>query len=111
MYEQFWFLSSSSNKTEENIDELYHSETDFYPKRKRLADESRIIKSLEIKHKEYKRILNVSCSRDDEIWACAQDNVMKLFCFQVDIVKSVKTRTGNIPFDITVTRYGKFCLY
>lgn len=30
---------------------------------------------------------------------------------QVDIVKSVKTRTGNIPFDITVTRYGKFCLY
>lgn len=64
-----WFLSSSSNKTEENIDELYHWETDFYPKRKRLADESRIIKSLEIKHKEYKRILNVSCSRDDEIWA------------------------------------------
>lgn len=31
---------------------------------------------------------------------------MKLFCFQVDIVKSVKTRTGNIPFDITVTRSG-----
>lgn len=106
LYEQFGFLSSSLNKTEEEIDELYHSETDFSPKRKRLADESRMIKSLETKQKEYKRILNLSCSRDDEIWACAQDNVMKLFCFQVDIVKSVKTRTGNIPFDITVTRSG-----
>lgn len=51
--EQFGFLSSSLNKTEENIDELYHLETDFYPKRKRLADESRRIKSLETKHKEY----------------------------------------------------------
>lgn len=106
LYEQFGFLSSSLNKTEEEIDELYHSETDFSPKRKRLADESRMIKSLETKQKEYKRILNLSCSRDDEIWTCAQDNVMKLFCFQVDIVKSVKTRTGNIPFDITVTRSG-----
>lgn len=71
LYEQFGFLSSSLNKTEEEIDELYHSETDFSPKRKRLADESRMIKSLETKQKEYKRILNLSCSRDDEIWACA----------------------------------------
>lgn len=33
---------------------------------------------------------------------------MKLFCFQMDIVKSVKTRTETIPYDKTVTRNANF---
>lgn len=33
---------------------------------------------------------------------------MKLFCFQMDIVKSVKTRTETIPYDKTVTQNANF---
>lgn len=104
MYDQFGFLSSSLNKTEEHNDVMYHSDTDISSKKKLLADKPRVIQFIQTEYKNPKRLLNVSCSRDDEIWACARDNVIHFFCFHVDMVKSIKTR--NLPFDITVTRKG-----
>lgn len=55
-------------------DKLNHSKTDFSSKRKLLADEPRIVNFVETGYKKHKTTLNVSCSRDDEICACAQDN-------------------------------------
>ncbi|XP_062579546.1 uncharacterized protein LOC134241524 [Saccostrea cucullata] len=48
---------------------------------------------------------NVACLSDEEIWTSGCDGTMKLFSIsQGSLLKSIKTKSGNVPSDISVTK-------
>lgn len=53
------------------------------------------------------QVNSVSCLRNDNIWTSSQDNIMRQYNMQGELVKSIKTKSGNIPRDITVTMFGE----
>ncbi|XP_062617497.1 uncharacterized protein LOC134279152 [Saccostrea cucullata] len=55
----------------------------------------------------YKYLCNVVCLSDKEIWTRGNDYTMKLYSInQGLLLKSIITKSGNIPWDIAVTRSG-----
>nr|XP_022309173.1 uncharacterized protein LOC111114921 [Crassostrea virginica]XP_022309174.1 uncharacterized protein LOC111114921 [Crassostrea virginica] len=54
----------------------------------------------------YDSLYNVSCLSDEEIWTSGHNEIMKLYNLTRDLLKSVQTKSGNIPEDIAVTRSG-----
>ncbi|XP_052691306.1 tripartite motif-containing protein 3-like [Crassostrea angulata] len=89
LYQQFGSLSALSIKTEE------HGYT-------MLIDVPRIITQIDTKCRGLDR---VSCL-SDEMWTCGDDKIMRLYNLRGKLVKSVKTKSGNAPWDIAVTRSG-----
>ncbi|XP_062569512.1 uncharacterized protein LOC134231563 [Saccostrea cucullata] len=59
-------------------------------------------------HTGYSHILyNVSCLSDKEIWTSGDDKTMKLYSInQGSLLKSITTKSRNIPDDIAVTKNG-----
>lgn len=49
---------------------------------------------------------SVSCLNDESVWTCSNDNVMRLYNLHGELVKSVQSKSGNIPYDIAVTKNG-----
>ena len=48
--------------------------------------------------------LSVSCLSDSKFWTCGYDDkIMRLYNLQGELVKSVQTISGNMPYDIAVT--------
>ncbi|XP_061168250.1 E3 ubiquitin-protein ligase TRIM71-like isoform X2 [Saccostrea echinata] len=55
----------------------------------------------------YDRLYNVVCLSDEEIWTRGNDNTMKLYSInQGSLLKSIRTKSGNQPYDIAVTKSG-----
>ncbi|XP_062616404.1 E3 ubiquitin-protein ligase TRIM9-like [Saccostrea cucullata] len=53
------------------------------------------------------QLYNVACLSDEEIWTSGNDNTIKLFSIkQGSLLKSIKTKLGNSPDDIAVTKSG-----
>ena len=48
----------------------------------------------------------MSCLSDEEIWTSGDNKIMKLYNLNGELLKSVQTKSGNIPRDIAVTRSG-----
>ncbi|XP_034330775.1 E3 ubiquitin-protein ligase TRIM71-like [Magallana gigas] len=98
LYQQFGSLSASSIKTEE------HGYTmDSYWDRL-LIEVPRIITEI---NTAVFGLSSVSCVSDEDIWTCSlYDNMMSLYNLQREIVKSVQTKSGIVPWDIAVTRSG-----
>ena len=49
----------------------------------------------------------MSCLSDSELWTCGDDdNILRLYNLQGELLSSVLTKTGNVPSDIAVTRSG-----
>ncbi|XP_052702973.1 tripartite motif-containing protein 2-like [Crassostrea angulata] len=53
----------------------------------------------------YVDLLGVTCLNDTEIWTHG-DNMMKLFNLRGELMESIKSKSGNEPDDIAVTRSG-----
>ncbi|XP_078321312.1 uncharacterized protein LOC144621595 [Crassostrea virginica] len=51
-------------------------------------------------------LYNVSSLSDEEIWISGTNKIMKLYNLKGEVLKSVKTKSGNMPEDIAVTRSG-----
>lgn len=49
---------------------------------------------------------SISCLNDKEIWICGENNILRLYNSQGKLVKSIKTKSGNCPMDITMTQNG-----
>ena len=54
----------------------------------------------------YDSLYNVSCVSDEEIWTSGNNEIMRLYNLQGDLLKSVQTKSGNKPWDIAVTKKG-----
>ncbi|XP_078331569.1 uncharacterized protein LOC144625229 [Crassostrea virginica] len=73
-----------------------------------LLDEPRILTDIQT---EYRDLRSVSCLSDNELWTCGyDDNILRLYNLQGELLRSVKTKSGIksviIPYDIAVTRSG-----
>ncbi|XP_062599208.1 uncharacterized protein LOC134260675 [Saccostrea cucullata] len=52
-------------------------------------------------------IYNVVCLNHEEIWTSGRDNTMKLYSInQGSLLRSIKTKSGNIPTNTAVTKNG-----
>ncbi|XP_052702673.1 uncharacterized protein LOC128179314 [Crassostrea angulata] len=108
LYQQFGSLSASSIKTEENGYTIAFSDVESSPSNRPLVDVPRIITEINTRYGVSSHLLlNVSCVGDDNIWTCSfHDNMMRLYNLEGELVKSMKTTSGNVPWDRTVTRSG-----
>ncbi|XP_034329604.2 B-box type zinc finger protein ncl-1-like [Magallana gigas] len=98
LYQQFGSLSESSIKTEE------HGYKMDFPLDRLLIDVPQIITDI---NTEYLGLSSVSCVRDDDIWTCGyNENKMRLYNLNGELVKSVETKSGNGPWDTAMTMSG-----
>lgn len=49
-----------------------------------------------------KRIRNVSCLSDEEIWTCGDDSIMRLYNLHGELMKPIVTKSGVKPDDVAV---------
>ena len=54
----------------------------------------------------YRLLYGVSCLSDDEIWTRSEDKNLKLYNLRGELMKSVRSKSGNVPQDIAETRRG-----
>nr|XP_022324209.1 uncharacterized protein LOC111125044 [Crassostrea virginica] len=71
-----------------------------------LLDEPRI---LTCTLTECRDVLSVSCLSDSELWTRGGDNIMRLYNLQGELLRSLKTKSGNEPQDMAVTRVEILC--
>ena len=70
-----------------------------------LLDEPRLLTNIRIHREErYGEFSSVSCVSNSELWTRRNDNTMKLYNLQGELLKKVKTKSGNVPFGISVTK-------
>lgn len=52
----------------------------------------------------------VACLGEKEIWTCGNENdSISLYNLQGEEIKCINTKSGNMPWDITVTKLGELC--
>ncbi|XP_052710687.1 protein lin-41-like [Crassostrea angulata] len=107
IYQQIGSLSALSIKTEEHGYTLDSPGAESSPPDRPLIDVPRIISEINTEYGESNKLRCVSCLSDDEVWTCGLDNMMRLYNIHSKLVKSIQTKSGNIPFDIAVTQSGE----
>ncbi|XP_062608526.1 uncharacterized protein LOC134270319 [Saccostrea cucullata] len=95
-------LSELSITTEKYGYTRKSSEAEYCPPVKPLLDEPVLLTTIDTGY----LLHSVSCLRDEEIWTCGDDNIMKLYNPKGKLLKSIKTKSGNAPRDIAVTMSG-----
>ncbi|XP_065938886.1 tripartite motif-containing protein 2-like [Magallana gigas] len=104
LYQQFGSLSASSIKTEEHGYTMESPGAESSPADRPLIDVPRIITQI---NTECEHLRSVSCLSDEGMWTCGyNDKIMRLYNLSGELVKSVQTKSGNLPWDIAVTRSG-----
>ncbi|XP_078331627.1 uncharacterized protein LOC111135056 [Crassostrea virginica] len=72
-----------------------------------LLDEPRILTDIQTEYREWSNGLrSVSCLNDIELWTCGNDNILRLYNLQGELLRSVQTISGKYSRDIAVTRSG-----
>ncbi|XP_062595243.1 uncharacterized protein LOC134256575 [Saccostrea cucullata] len=75
------------------------------PPVKHLLDESETVAIIGTEYESY--LYNVVCLSDEDIWTRGEEITMKLFSInQGSLLKSITTKSGEIPIDIAVTKSG-----
>ncbi|XP_048780217.2 tripartite motif-containing protein 2-like [Ostrea edulis] len=73
------------------------------PSVKPLLDEPRLIATTDTG---YDGLDSVCCLSEEQIWTCENKEIMKLLNLQSKLLTSIRTKSGNTPKDIAVTRDG-----
>ncbi|XP_078331538.1 uncharacterized protein LOC144625207 [Crassostrea virginica] len=69
-----------------------------------LLDEARNLTDIQT---EYGYLHSVSCLSDSELWTCGyNDSILRLYNLQGELLRSVQTTSGYMPWDIALTRSG-----
>nr|XP_022333218.1 uncharacterized protein LOC111130433 [Crassostrea virginica] len=72
-----------------------------------LLDEPRILTDIQTEYRWPNGLLSVSCLSDSELWTRGiNDNILRLYNLQGELLRSVQTKSGYKPRDIAVTRSG-----
>nr|XP_022305039.1 uncharacterized protein LOC111112036 isoform X1 [Crassostrea virginica] len=104
LLKQFGSLCSLSIETEEQGYTVPSPGAESSPPARPLLGVPRLI--TDIPTTGYDRLCNVSCLSDEEIWTSGYNKIMKLYNLKGELLKSVQTKSGNVPLDIAVTRSG-----
>ncbi|XP_065927921.1 tripartite motif-containing protein 3-like [Magallana gigas] len=107
IYQQIGSLSALSIKTEEHGYTMDSPGAKSFPPDIPLIDVPRIITDINTEYGESNGLCSVSCLSDDEVWMSGKDNMMRLYNLHSKLVKSIQTKSGNIPCDIAVTQSGE----
>ncbi|XP_065926069.1 E3 ubiquitin-protein ligase TRIM71-like [Magallana gigas] len=102
LIEQFGSLSALSFTTEEQDYSMPPQGAESSPPDRSLVDVPQVITAIDTEYGLY----GVTCLNDTEVWTRGNDNMMKLFNLQGELVESIQTKSGNWPQDIAVTRSG-----
>lgn len=71
-----------------------------------LIDDPQIKTSIDI-NTQFKDLCSISCLSDENVWVSeCNESTIKLVNFQGELVKSIPTKTRNMPWDIAVTKSG-----
>ncbi|XP_011413043.3 uncharacterized protein [Magallana gigas] len=107
IYQQIGSLTALSIKTEENGYTMDSAGVESSPPNKPLIDVPLIITDINTEYGGSNRLGSVSCLSDDEVWASGTDNMMRLYNLHSKLVKSIQTKSGNVPYNIAVTQSGE----
>uniref|UniRef100_A0A8W8MI75 Tripartite motif-containing protein 2 n=1 Tax=Magallana gigas TaxID=29159 RepID=A0A8W8MI75_MAGGI len=107
IYQQIGSLSPLSIKTDEHGYTIESPGAESSPPDKPLIVVPRIITDIDTEYGEPNRLYSVSCLSDDELWTSGKDNMMRLYNLHGKLVKSIQTKSGNMPLDIAVTQSGE----
>lgn len=77
-----------------------------FPCAKPLIEKQQLISEINTQYDDSNQISEASCLSDEEIWTCGEDNIMRLYHIEGELIKSIKTMSGNNPLDIAVTVGG-----
>ncbi|XP_061171171.1 uncharacterized protein LOC133180716 isoform X1 [Saccostrea echinata] len=99
----FGSLSALSITTEEYGYTMKTPEDVSCPPVKPLLDEPELITTIDTG---YDNLYSLACLNDEEVWTMRYGKVMRLYNLQGKLLKSIKTKSGKRPGDITVTRSG-----
>ncbi|XP_062600692.1 uncharacterized protein LOC134262329 [Saccostrea cucullata] len=81
------------------------SEAGSSPPVKHLLDEPETVTTIDTGYDRY--LITVACLSGEEIWTRRNDSTMKLFSInQGSLLKSIRTKPGDWPWDIAVTKSG-----
>ena len=69
-----------------------------------LLDEPRLLTKINTEYGKVNELHSASCLSDFELWTCGRDIIMRLYNIQGELLKTVQTRSGNWPQDMTVTQ-------
>ncbi|XP_048748922.2 E3 ubiquitin-protein ligase Trim36-like [Ostrea edulis] len=100
--EMFGSLSPLSINREHG-DTVKSAEAVSSPPFKPLLDDPRLTATIDTG---YGELRSVRCLSEDQVWTHGADNTMKLLDLQSKLLTSIKTKSGNAPHDIEVTRDG-----
>lgn len=84
----------------------FHS-AESSPPTKQLSYEPRIITDINTKYGDPQKLCSVQCLDDQHIWMSGEENIMRLYNLQGELLKSIQTKSGNMPIDIAVTGSGE----
>ncbi|XP_061177564.1 E3 ubiquitin-protein ligase TRIM36-like [Saccostrea echinata] len=103
LHQMFGSLSALSITTEKHGYTMETPEAVSCSPVKLLLDEPEIITTIDI---EYDYLYSVTCLSEEEMWTCGKDRIMKLYNLQGKLLKSIQTKSGNLPRDIAVSKNG-----
>lgn len=108
LIKQFGSLSALLITTEDHENRTETFENGSYSL-KPLLDRPQIITTIQTGYGGFIKGLRrvVVCNNGEEIWTCGDNSsIMSLYNLKGELLKTIKTRSGNMPWDITVTKYG-----
>ncbi|XP_062578111.1 tripartite motif-containing protein 2-like [Saccostrea cucullata] len=103
LHQMFGSMSALFITTEEHGFTMKTLETVFCPPIKPLLHEPELITTIGTG---FGPLYSVNCLSNEEIWTWGNDKIMKLYNLQGKLLKSIQTKSGNIPCDIAVTSSG-----
>lgn len=106
IYHQFGKLNPILVRAEDVGHILYSEDAESSQPDMPLLAEPRIIAEIHTNYGTSDKLRSVSAVNDTEIWTCGDSNMMKLYNLQDELVKSIKTKSENMPSNIEVTRNG-----
>nr|XP_022305044.1 uncharacterized protein LOC111112037 isoform X3 [Crassostrea virginica] len=104
LLKQFGSINPLSIETEEQGYTVPSPGAESSPPARPLLDVPRLVTDIPTRGYDY--LWNVSCLSDEEIWTSGNKTIMKLYNLKGELLKSVQTKSGNMPQDIAVTRSG-----
>nr|XP_019930776.2 uncharacterized protein LOC109621181 [Crassostrea gigas] len=104
IYQQIGCLSALTIKTEEHGYTMDYPGAESSPPSRPIIDVPWIITDIKTEYGESNRLRGVSCLSNDELWTRGRDNMIRLYNLHGKLVKSIKTKSGNMPCDIAVTQ-------